>query len=126
MQKMLCAIDEAIEEKYKEIKGRGKVLAEIEELNKQIRYERPELAAYIKKRLLDMEKRKTGDKQTHLNRYYAWRIIEAIATPPPKERRRLSSKEYAKISRKEIKEILKYTISLLEKMGINSLDDVKF
>ncbi len=73
-----------------------------------------------------MGKRKTGDKQTHLNRYYAWRIIEAIATPPPKERRRLSSKEYAKISRKEIKEIFRYTISLLEKMGINSLDDVKF
>lgn len=74
----------------------------------------------------EKKKRKTGDKQTHLNRYYAWRIIEAIATPPPKERRRLSSKEYAKISRKEIKEIFNYTISLLEKMGINSLDDVKF
>lgn len=74
----------------------------------------------------EKKKRKTGDKQTHLNRYYAWRIIEAIATPPPKECRRLSSKEYAKISRKEIKEIFNYTISLLEKMGINSLDDVKF
>lgn len=60
MQKMLCAIDEAIEEKYKEIKGRGKVLAEIEELNKQIRYERPELAAYIKKQMLDRAKRE-GD-----------------------------------------------------------------
>lgn len=110
----------------KKKRERGEVLAEIEELNRQIRYEHPELAAHMKKQMLDMGKGKTGDKQTHLNRYYAWRIIEAIATPPPKERRRLSSKEYAKISRKEIKEIFKYTISLLEKMGINSLDDVKF
>lgn len=65
-------------------------------------------------------------KQTHLNRYYAWKIIRTIATPPPAELQRIPSEEYAKISRKEIKGIFKYTISLLKEMFINSLDDVKF
>lgn len=65
-------------------------------------------------------------KQTHLNRYYAWKIIRTIATPPPDELQRLSPKEYAKISRKEIKKIFKYTISLLKGMSIDSLDEVKF
>lgn len=81
---------------------------------------------WMNMKMPEKTERQRGDKQTHLNRYYAWRIIEAVATPPPKELRKLSSKEYAKISRKEIKEIFRYTISLLEKMGINSLDDVKF
>ena len=73
-----------------------------------------------------MSRKKTDYKQTHLNRYYSWRILRTIATPPPDELQRLSAKEYAKISRKEIKKIFKYTISLLKDMSIDYLDDVKF
>lgn len=73
-----------------------------------------------------MGRKKTDYKQTHLNRYYSWQILRTIATPPPDELQRLSAKEYAKISRKEIKKIFKYTISLLKEMSIACLDDVKF
>ncbi len=52
-----------------------------------------------------MSRKKTDYKQTHLNRYYSWKILRTIATPPPDEFQRLSAKEYAKISRKEIKKI---------------------
>lgn len=78
------------------------------------------------KRKKKLRKESLNYKQTHLNRYYAWKIIRTIATPPPAELQRIPSEEYAKISRKEIKEIFKYTISLLKEMFINSLDDVKF
>lgn len=60
MQKMLCIIDGAIEEKYKEIRDRAKILSGIEDLHRQIRYERPELAAYIKRQMMNIAK-KEGD-----------------------------------------------------------------
>lgn len=78
------------------------------------------------KRKKRLRKESLNYKQTHLNRYYSWQILRTIATPPPDELQRLSAKEYAKISRKEIKKIFKYTIFLLKEMSIVYLDDVKF
>lgn len=60
VQKMLCTIDKAIEEKYKEIRERGEILSGIEDLHRQIRYERPELAAYIERQMMDIAT-KEGD-----------------------------------------------------------------
>ncbi|MBD5394992.1 MAG: hypothetical protein HDR71_12185 [Lachnospiraceae bacterium] len=60
VKNMLNKIDEAILEKYEVIKQSGKILCGIEETYRQIRFENPELAAHIKKRMMQIAKEK-GD-----------------------------------------------------------------
>lgn len=60
METMLKAIEGAIAEEYQGIKNRGKTLAGIEEIYRQVRFEFPELAVHIRKRMLDIAKEK-GD-----------------------------------------------------------------
>lgn len=60
MEKMLSAIEVAIAEEYREIQRQGKILAGIEEVYRQVRFEHPELAAHIRKKMLDIA-RKKGD-----------------------------------------------------------------
>ena len=54
MQKILNKIDKAILEKYEVIKQSGKILCGIEETYRQVRFKNPELAVYIKKRMLEI------------------------------------------------------------------------
>lgn len=60
MQKMLDVIDNAISEKYEEIRQSGKIIAGIRDLGRQIRFNQPELAAHVEKRMLKMAEEK-GD-----------------------------------------------------------------
>ena len=60
MQKMLDTIETAINEKYNQIKQQGKILQGIEEVHRQVRFENPELATHIKKRMLEIAENK-GD-----------------------------------------------------------------
>lgn len=60
---MLCIIDKAIEEKYKEIREQGKILSGIEDLYRQIRYEHPELATYIKRRMMNIAEKDRGESR---------------------------------------------------------------
>lgn len=60
MQEMLNRIDKAILEKYETIKQSGKILCGIEETYRQIRFENPEIAVYIKKRMTQIAREK-GD-----------------------------------------------------------------
>lgn len=60
MENMLHKIEEAIEEKYKEIKKQGKILSGIEDVYRQVRFENPELAVHIKKKMLESAE-KNGD-----------------------------------------------------------------
>lgn len=57
---MLNRIDEAILERYEDIKQSGKILCGIEDTYRQIVFENPELAVHIKKRLMQIAK-KNGD-----------------------------------------------------------------
>ena len=60
MQRMLDAIDNAISEKYEEIRQSGKILVGIRDLNRQIRFNHPELAAHVEKRMMELAEEK-GD-----------------------------------------------------------------
>lgn len=60
MKKMLNTIEKAIEENYERVKKQGKILSGIEEVHRQVRFQNPELAAHIKKRMLEIAKDK-GD-----------------------------------------------------------------
>lgn len=57
--RMLNNIENAILEKYSEIR-KGKILSGIEEVYRQLKFENPELAIHIKKRMMDMAE-KNGD-----------------------------------------------------------------
>lgn len=54
MKKMLNTIEKAIEENYEKVKKQGKILSGIEEVYRQVRFQNPELAAHIKKRMLEI------------------------------------------------------------------------
>jgi hypothetical protein len=60
MQAMLTDIEAVIEKQYEKIRQQGKILSGIEEIYRQVRFESPELAAHIKKRMLDLAEEK-GD-----------------------------------------------------------------
>lgn len=60
MQKMLDTIEAAINEKYNQIKQQGKILQEIKEVHRQVRFQSPELAVHIKRRMTEIAKNK-GD-----------------------------------------------------------------
>ena len=53
---MLDKIEKAILEKYTEIKQQGSILTGIENLYRQVSFGNPELAAHIKKRMLQIAK----------------------------------------------------------------------
>lgn len=59
---ILDKIEEAIQEEYAEVKRKGSIIAGIEDIFRQVRFCNPELAQYIKKRLLDIAKN-DGDLQ---------------------------------------------------------------
>lgn len=60
MQKMLNNIENAIAEKYTEVKKQGDILSGIEDVFRQVRFHDPNLALHIKKRMLELAKEK-GD-----------------------------------------------------------------
>lgn len=60
MQRLLDAVNTAIEEEYNDIKKRGKVYPGIEKTFRDIRWKHPELAVYVKKRMLKIAEEK-GD-----------------------------------------------------------------
>ena len=57
---MLCQIEQSIIDEYEAVRQKGKILCGIEEIFRQIRFENPELAVHIRKRMLRMAKEK-GD-----------------------------------------------------------------
>ncbi|WP_251612997.1 hypothetical protein [Senimuribacter intestinalis] len=60
MDAMITAIENAIHEKYEEIKKESGVLTSIDEIHRQIRFRNPDLAEHIKKRFLELAKQ-NGD-----------------------------------------------------------------
>lgn len=60
MEKMLADIDFAIQRQYEDVKQQKKVCAGIEDIYRQVRFQYPELAEHIKRRMLDIAKEK-GD-----------------------------------------------------------------
>ena len=60
MRKIIEKIEKAILEKYAEIKRQGSILTGIEDLYRQIRFEKPELAVHIKKKMMQIAK-ENGD-----------------------------------------------------------------
>lgn len=60
MDEMESKIEKAVAEKYEIIRQQGKILSGIEDVYRQVRYEHPDLAVYIKKRMLLMAK-ENGD-----------------------------------------------------------------
>lgn len=60
MREIIEKIEKAILEKYAEIKRQGNILTGIEDLYRQIRFETPELAFHIRKRMLQIAK-ENGD-----------------------------------------------------------------
>lgn len=56
METLESQIEKAIAEKYETIQQQGKILSGIEDVYRQVRYEHPDLAVYIKKRMLLMAK----------------------------------------------------------------------
>lgn len=57
---MICQIEQVISDEYESIRQKGKIFREIEEIFRQVRFENPELAIYIRKRMLQIAKEK-GD-----------------------------------------------------------------
>lgn len=60
MQQLLDMVNAAIEAEYNNIKKTGKIHSGIEKLFRGIRWEHPELAVHVRKRMLEIAKEK-GD-----------------------------------------------------------------
>lgn len=54
IDRLLSKIEKAMQEEYTEIKQQGSLLSGIENLYRQVRFQNPELASYVRKRLLDI------------------------------------------------------------------------
>ncbi len=60
MKEMICQIEQSIINEYEAVRKKGKILCGIEEIFQQVRFENPELAVHIRKRMLQIAKEK-GD-----------------------------------------------------------------
>lgn len=60
MEEMIRQIEQSIIDEYEAVRQKGKILCGIEEISRQVRFENPELAAHIRKRMLQIAKEK-GD-----------------------------------------------------------------
>lgn len=60
MKEMLKQIDAAIKDKYDSLKAVDMSATKIEDVHRQLRFEHPELAEYVRKKMLEMGK-KSGD-----------------------------------------------------------------
>lgn len=60
MDEMIYQIEQSIINEYEAVRQKGKILCGIEEIFRQVRFENPELAAHIRKRMLQIAKEK-GD-----------------------------------------------------------------
>ena len=74
MDTMITAIENAIHEKYEEIRKEPGVLISINEIHRQIRFRSPDLAGHIKKRFLALAKQNSdlpqkGESNANCNKH---------------------------------------------------------